>query len=161
MTTIAYKNGIMASDSCWAYDDIQTSSINKIARLKSGGLLGQAGDADSRCVVAAFTNVKTEKQLPSREDMVKLRVDFDGVLVLPNGSIFIISMAVKKDGIEAQVWPAGRRGVAAVGSGKKLALGAMLAGASARDAVAIACDQDLNSRLPVHTATIAPVRKKK
>lgn len=164
MTTIAYRDGFMACDSCWAYEQDQQTSLSKIARLKSGGLLGQAGDADSRSLVAMFENVKSERTLPGRKEIAELFTDFAGLFVLPTGGIFLIECerTTNEDHIyTAQLWPVGRYGFAAVGSGRLLALGAMAAGKSALDSVAIACKFDINSRPPVHAVALRrPVRRK-
>lgn len=49
MTTIAYKDGIMASDSCWTGEtDVQEVSAIKIRRLPSGALMGFSGANDAR-----------------------------------------------------------------------------------------------------------------
>lgn len=164
MTTIAYRHGMMACDSCWAYVQDQQTSQTKIARLKSGGLLGQAGDADSRSLVVMFDNVKKEQQLPGRKEIAELHTEFAGLFVLPTGAIFLIDCerTTDEDHIyTAQLWPVGRFGFAAVGSGRLLALGAMAAGRSAQQAVAIACKFDINSREPVHVTSLRKPEKKK
>lgn len=162
MTTIAYKQGIMACDSCWtAFHSDQQTSENKIVRLQSGALLGQAGDNDSRSVVALLETAKTEKQLPTRAQLSATRVNFAGVLVLPNGKVFLIDISREGSEFNGQIWPAGRRGIAACGSGSEFAIGAMCAGKSAREAVAIACDWDIHSRMPVHTVSLKPDPTKK
>lgn len=133
--------------------DEQQTSENKIVRLSAGGLLGQAGDNDSRSVVALFDHIKNEKNLPTKQELAATQTDFAGILVLPNGKVFLIDItrvSDEHDYYSGQLWPAGRRGIAAVGSGGHIALGAMAAGKTAREAVAIACDFDINSRLPVH-----------
>lgn len=143
----------------------QQTSENKIVRLASGALLGQAGDNDSRAVVALLDGAKNEKQLPTRAQLAESRVDFQGILVLPNGKVFLISIEPEAPGVHeayrGQIWPAGRRGIAAVGSGGHLAIGAMAAGKSARESVAIACDWDINSKLPVHTVELARRARRK
>lgn len=147
MTTIAYRAGMMACDSCWAEDGCQTVSAGKITRLKSGGLLGEAGDADVRSLIKLLDRVKTKSQLPSRKKLAATGVDFAGILVLPNGDIFYVSVDAKNE--NTGIWPGGTRGFAATGSGGVYALGAMSAGATAIEAVEIATQWDINSRTPV------------
>jgi hypothetical protein len=156
MTTIAYKAGLMACDSCWTGDDMHGMSQSKIIRLSSGALLGGSGDNDSREIHALLDKVKSAKQLPTRTQLAALRASFSGLLVLPNGSIFKISadFGEKEPGSDYGIWPVGRRGIAAAGSGGHLAIGAMAAGKSALEAVAIACAWDINSRLPVHSLAL-------
>jgi hypothetical protein len=158
MTTIAYKAGLMACDSCWSsHDSIQQTSETKIAVLPSGGLLAQAGDNDSRCVVDLFARVKQERDLPSREQLAALRMEFGGIFVLPTGKAFLVDIDPKGDNHYAgQLWPA-NRGFVAYGSGADVALGAMAAGKSAREAVIIACTLDGTSKLPVHVARLQPL----
>lgn len=166
MTTIAYKAGYMACDSCWTYADVQTVSQVKITRLSSGALLGQAGDNDARAIEELLDKVKRPSMLPTRAALQDTRIDFYGLLVLPGERIFHIATAttdeqgwVKEGEDDAGIWE-GNRGIAAAGSGSKLALGAMDAGATAATAVRIACRWDINSRLPVHTLSLVlPPRK--
>lgn len=161
MTTIAYRNLVMCCDSCWTdCADAQQTSANKITRLKGGGLLGSAGDNDSRDVDALFANVKTEAQLPSRKDILALALDYAGIFVLPNGKAYIVEVGHGKPGWYGGLFPA-NRGFAAVGSGGHLALGAMRAGKSAHEAVTIACEFDRNSKLPVHRVALELKRRRK
>jgi ATP-dependent protease HslVU (ClpYQ) peptidase subunit len=135
----------MACDSCWNNDGLRTSSLIKIRRLSSGALYGGAGDADDRTLVALLDKVKTFERLPSREDLSDIMGDFAAILVLPQGKIVMI----EKDKKGGEVWEA-NRGMMAIGSGGEIAIGAMASGKSAREAVAIACDWDINSKGPVH-----------
>lgn len=161
MTTIAYKNGIMACDSCWTGDEMHEVSQNKIVRLSSGALLGGSGDNDSREIYTLLDKVRTAKHLPTRTQLAVLRASFSGLLVLPNGSIFKISadFGEKESDSDYGIWPVGRRGIAAAGTGCHFAIGAMVAGKSAAEAVAIACSWDINSRLPVHVMELKPTPK--
>lgn len=160
MTTIAYKDGIMACDSAWSYDDLIDASATKITRLSSGALLGEAGENDSRHIQKIFDKIKTPASLPSRDDMLKIRMDYMGLLVFPKGRIFKICIAHASESNwdkdfkeDVGIWEVNLP-FAAVGSGKALALGAMAAGKSAKEAVRIGCRFDINSRLPVHTVSL-------
>lgn len=160
MTTIAYRNGVMACDSCWQSNHLQTTSLTKIARLASESLFGAAGDGDIRALLTLLDKVRLPGRLPSRAELATLKCDVEGILVFPRGQVMMISIAPggtdrnNLDHYEAQTWPA-NRGIAAAGTGGELALGAMAAGKSAREAVAIACKCDINSRLPVHALALA------
>lgn len=159
MTTIAYRDGTMACDSCWQANHVQTTSMTKIVRLASGALFGSSGDGDIRTLQVLLDRVKDFGKMPSRAELSALKCEVDGILVLPHGHIMMISIAPggadhnNFDHFDAQIWPA-NRGLAAVGSGAELALGAMAAGKNARSAVAIACRFDIHSRLPVHVMNI-------
>ena len=160
MTTIAYKAGVMACDSCWTDADLYDVAQTKIVRLASGALLGGSGDNDGREIEALLDKVKTARQLPTRTQLAALRSSFSGLLVLPSGAVFKVSAGYDEKPRDADygIWPSGRKGVAAAGSGAHLAIGAMAAGKSAREAVAIACAWDIHSRLPVHALTLKPLR---
>jgi hypothetical protein len=156
MTVVAYRAGVMACDSRWSTDGYQTVRHTKIHRLSSGALLGQAGDNDSREVVMLFDKIKTPDRLPLPRQLLELRVDFSGLLALPRGGLFEISIARPNehgnlpDDCDVGVWPGGTiGGYGAVGSGRWVALGAMDAGASARRAVEVACERDVYCGLPV------------
>lgn len=156
MTTIAYRDGIMACDSCWAYSGTQTTSASKIAKLSSGALLGASGDGDIRSFISMVDKIKTPDKLPSRLELAALRIDMCAVLAFPRGQVVMIEIGPSTgEHFDAQIWPA-NRGIAAAGSGADVALGAMAAGKSAKDAAAIACRFDINSRLPIHTMALKP-----
>ncbi len=148
----------MACDSCWTYGNTQVASAIKIRRLSSGAILGQAGDNDCRAIDALLDKVKDPRKLPSREQLAATKESFMGLLALARGGVYCVSTGKVDemgfpvdDGEDYGVWLATTMGgYAAVGSGSDYALSAMDAGATAREAVAIACRRDINSRPPVH-----------
>lgn len=156
MTTVAYKDGLMACDSCWTLGDHQVTSLTKIYRLQSGALLGQAGDNDAREMENFLAKVKTPKGLPLRKELLDLRVEFEGLLVLPTKHIFRVSC--REDPLayndEVGFTPISRK-YAACGSGTEFAIGAMAAGKTAREAVMIAAEHDINTRGPFHVMRLA------
>jgi hypothetical protein len=167
MTTIAYKDGVMACDSRWSYNDAVDSVQTKIRRLASGGLIGGSGDNDAREIEALFDKVKTPAGLPKRTELMNIRCDYLGLLVLPRGRIFKVASTHLSEahwGADFEedigVWEINAP-FAAVGSGKEFALGAMAAGKSAADACRIACRFDINSGLPVYQYDVKPPAKKK
>ncbi len=162
MTTVAFKDGVMASDSCWTCGDNIDSLMSKVTRLASGALLGQAGDNDARAVERLFDKIKTPAGFPSRDELLRIRLDYSGLLVLPKGRIFKISLTHASEAHwggdfkeDVGLWEISGV-IASIGSGRDYALGAMAAGKSAKEAVQIACRYDINSRPPVHTITLAP-----
>lgn len=169
MTTIAYRAGIMACDSCWTYGSTQVVSAIKIKRLSSGALLGQAGDNDCRNIDALLDKIKDPRKLPTREQLAATKESFMGLLALPRGGVYCISTGkVDEMGFPVDddedfgVWLATTMGgYAAVGSGSDYALSAMDAGATARDAVSIACRRDINSRPPVHVLSLTLATRKR
>lgn len=162
MTTIACKDRIMACDSCWTdSNSLVGTSKNKIVKLKSGALLGEAGDNDSRAVVKLLQNVKNFDQMPTALELAACCVDYAAVILFPNGDM--AQIAIERDktvemAYIAGAWPV-NRGMTAVGSGAEVAIGAMAAGKSASQAVAIACQWDPNSKLPVHEIAISVVAR--
>ncbi len=154
MTTIAYKNGVLAADSRVTDKGDIIASMEKVIRLPSGALYAEAGDDDDRDLVRLLAKVRTFNQLPSRRKLLNLQLDCLALLVLPNGELYRIQID-RPDGKETLDWEAAitpvPSGVSAVGTGKEYALGAMAAGKSAVQAVAIACKFDSRSGLPVRS----------
>lgn len=160
MTTIAFKDGVMACDSCWSLGDAVDTLSPKITRLKSGALLGQSGGNDGRIFIELLENVKTYRGLPSYNTLLGIRSSFLGLLVLPNKEIIKIATTfaapetwTEDNCDDVGVWTIDHE-YTAVGSGTEFAIGAMANGADAKTAVKIACRYDINSRPPIHTATL-------
>jgi len=156
MTTIAYKDGIMACDSCWSDNEAVDTQQTKVRRLSSGALLGSAGDNDSRQIERLFDKVKTPTGLPDKAAILALRVSYSGIIVLPRGRVYKIGATHVSEAHwdsemdeDIGVWEINAAFVAC-GSGKEFALGAMAAGKSAHEAVKIACRFDINSRTPTY-----------
>lgn len=155
MTTIAFDGKTLACDSCWTYGGTVDTLTTKITRLASGGLLGCAGQNDSRVLIHLLDKVKTPAQIPSYEAIMAIRGDILGLLILPKGRVYKIATTI----VAPEQWNEGMDDFgmweitgefAAVGSGGDMALVAMECGKSARDAVRVACKFDPNSRLPMH-----------
>lgn len=137
--------------------------MNKIIRLKSGALLGEAGDNDSRAVVKLLQNVKSFEQMPTALELADCRLDYAAIVLFPTGEMAQISIdwdASATVPYHAGTWLV-NRGCTAVGSGAAVAIGAMRAGKSSREAVAIACEVEPNCKLPVHSYELAPKRRRK
>jgi len=151
MTTIAYRDGTIACDSCWAVDGAVDTLSKKIKRLKYGVLLGSAGDGDAR-VFDKLLSVKRPEDLPTYEQLIAMRLESMHLIIFPDRRIFKIATNYsQEDG--AGVWEV-EGTFTAIGIGSHFAIGAMEAGATARQAVVIACRRDINSRLPVHTLSL-------
>jgi len=170
MTVIAYRAGIMACDSCWSSYGTQTVSAIKIIRLSSGALLGSAGDNDARAMYELLDKIKDPKRLPSRAELAATRIDYQGLIAFPKGGVYVVSTGRHDDaGYQPEgseddygIWPATTMGgYAAVGSGAEIALGAMDAGATAKEAVVIACRRNRYCALPVHVVKLHPAQPKK
>jgi hypothetical protein len=150
----------MACDSCYAEDEMVITKKTKITRLVSGALFGQAGDSDARHVETLFAHVKTPRGLPTRKQILELQIDFHGLLVLPKGRVYFITISPPDKEKSHEHWFGGideiSEGLFAIGSGSAYAITAMECGKSAKDAVAFACRRDLNSRPPIH---VVPLKK--
>ena len=166
MTTIAYKGGIMACDSCWSggAGDVVTLTT-KIMVTKGGCLLGTAGEVDSRDLEELLGRAKTPKQLPTHSQLRDIHTDSSAMLVFPDGRIFYFSTEPANGGksgsriyspemMEVKPW-----GYFAIGSGGRYARVAMRCGANATEAVEIACEFDTLSRPPVHRLALGVARR--
>lgn len=155
MTTIAFKDGIMACDGRWTYDDVIDVRTNKIRRLKSGALLGSAGDNDSRDVEEMLQNVKTYAGMPSKAALLDVRCEYLGLIAFPTGELAKVACVLRSEAHwdadldeDIGVWPV--HGPAAVGSGWKFALAAMRCGKSAIDACRLAAEFDTATGAPFY-----------
>ena len=150
MTVIAYRDGVMAGDSCWS-DDNHAGLIfnlqNKIFVLRSGALYGSAGGSDDRELKAALEDVVAPEMFPSCKDLANMEDgNVDALLVLPDGAVWRVHTGETMGGVEPISLP-----FASVGCGQGIAVGAMAAGKSAFEAVKIVCDYNIACRPPVHT----------
>lgn len=167
MTTIAFRNGILAADSCETFENddaaygTSQNSCNKLFRVgpfvvalqgdstpgmlwlrwfeNSGDYFNQDGDVYSGPPVnlARVPENLTERFLAQDADFTAVVLDEDGDL-----------FEYDKWGIPVPVTSE----YYACGSGAKAALGAMHAGASAENAVLAACAHDPYTKLPVKTS---------
>ncbi|MGP1667415.1 MAG: hypothetical protein ACTS5I_16215, partial [Rhodanobacter sp.] len=80
MTTLAFRDGVMACDSQWTVGNIRGVHRTKIRRLKSGALLGFAGENDSRALERLLENAKSPKQLPMPKALHELKQDLHGLI---------------------------------------------------------------------------------
>lgn len=144
MTVIAYKNKIMGSDSRVSDDgdnSIFSNKFKKLHQIKNGGIIGVAGDADSRAVVELFNKVKIK--LPTSKQIITTGAEFEALLYMPDGSLWYIQCG-KKD--KNEEWTAQVLEIkdlfAAVGSGAKYAIGALDRGATVEQAIKTAIKYD-------------------
>jgi len=158
MTTIAYRDGVMASDS--RASDLHYKHVTmcqKVFRLNSGALLGTAGDCDARALMVMLDNVTNSESLPTRLELKELEMSLEGLLVLPNKEVWQIDIEWSEQEHEgfwdAQAWQI-EDDVAAVGSGAAFALGAMGHGADPIEAIRSAVRFDLFSCAPLQCLTL-------
>lgn len=156
MTTIAFRDGIMAGDSCCTEHGTVISLAPKVHKLKHGIIVGYAGDADSRALHALLEKMKSPDDLPAVSKLRELKQDHAAIVAFPSGKVFAIDVGNDKGDycgvceISAPYY--------AIGSGGLVAMAAMAAGATAMKAVSIACDLDVHTRAPI---TFQQIKSKK
>lgn len=165
MTTITYRDGVLAADSGVFNEsrNLHEGAMQKVFQLMGGLLYAGAGDADDRAVRALLDNVRSPDQLPGAKELLATSCDINAVVVFPDGQVFTISCdASDADDEDDTTWDAEiiplRAPYLALGSGCQIAMGAMWAGKSAVQAVEAACEHNVWTRGPVQSLRLA-VRK--
>jgi ATP-dependent protease HslVU (ClpYQ) peptidase subunit len=131
VTTIATDGRSMAADGQSSLDggQIICTTKKKIYRLSDGSLLGGAGTTWELDKAVEWLNGDQQAPAP------KLK-DFAGLKLTPDGRAFYCTEPLQFSQIDVP---------AAVGSGQELAVGAMLAGASPKQAIEVAIKRDPHS----------------
>jgi ATP-dependent protease HslVU (ClpYQ) peptidase subunit len=132
MTTIATDGRFMAgdglvSDHC---DTIVASDAQKVFRLKDGRVVGGAGNRADVTAWVDWLDAGKEGDCPISGDR------FSGLILNVDGSVLWVDHKGREQDTPTPC---------AVGTGQDYAYGAMEAGASALEAVEIACRRDLYS----------------
>jgi len=137
VTAIAYRDGVMASDSLAECHNIVMGSVRKIIRRADGALAGSAG---MEMVCAEFMRRFAEGTDADFRPELKDESDFSAIVVTPDGQIWQVNMR-------------GRFPISAPfyvdGSAYQVMIGAMAAGASAEEAVEIAIKYDTRCGGPI------------
>lgn len=148
MTTIAYRDGIMAADTCIMNNSgSRFASVTKIHRCPEGTLMAGAGDYGPVCKIFDWYDrgcpADDLPKLPDDEDMaVQL------LIVHPDERVVYLEKDLLECPIEGEFF--------AIGSGTEGALCAMAAGASAEQAVEIVSRFDMYTNGPVRTERLHP-----
>lgn len=127
MTVIAYRQGIMASDSATGVGDMAIGTCRKIVRSSTGFIAGACGDAGEG---SRFLEWVLEGGPDFQKHFVPHDHDFGGLFVSPDGTVRRLGLKGAPYIIEAPFH--------AMGIGREVAMGAMAAGATAERAVEIA-----------------------
>lgn len=135
MTTIAYRAGILAADTCVTDRYCRVGQATKIWRGDDGAVAGMAGRLDDMCAFRDWFLGGQVKPYPAISE------DSEGIVVTPDGQV----RAFYRSGAGAEMTAEFH----AIGSGFKAALGAMHAGADAAEAVRIAALLDVDTALPL------------
>ena len=133
MTTIAYRDGVLAYDSGMVCDHIRVGKTHK-AWIHKGFIVSGCGYAADLYAFRDWFCRGMKGDGPEPRDEGTL------ILITPERTVLIR---------EAPGWIVGNSPFYAWGSGFAVAMGAMAAGASALRAVEIACEHDVYSQGPV------------
>lgn len=145
MTTIAYRDGVMAADSrAYSGSKVPIGEKVKIRRLDDGTLIGAS---TSTCGAGTWVLDWYEGGCIAKAGDAELLPDkFDLLVVHPDGRVFIASDHAVLSGPLTTPY-------IAIGSGNEYALGALAHGATAVQAVEAACTLDVWSEVPVYAST--------
>ena len=146
MTTVCYRDGILAADSTVQDGNMIVGSAKKFRVLKDGSVVASVGSLAHEASFFAWA----ENGFPA-DAKPKLTDNFEGVHVALDGKATWYS-----DDLEPYQFDEG--GYWAIGSGFKTALGALAVGATAQDACKAACKHDIHSSRPVLIHNIQAVR---
>lgn len=140
MTTIAYRDGVMAGDSRgYSSSRYPIGSKVKVERLPDGTLLGASSTIPGGAETArAWWNAR---QTDDHHD-IELPASFTLLIVKPNGEVYYVNDTHHVAGpLRGEFF--------AIGSGGEYAQGAMQMGATAVEALRAACKLDPWSELPI------------
>lgn len=140
MTTIAYRDGVIAADSLVSSGPNRAGHVVKIARGPDGALGGAAGDMWA--CVQFLRAVETGTALPAERGS-----DFDALFVDASGRVHYVGDKGDPVLVEGEYF--------ALGSGEAAALGAMEMGATAVRAVEVAVKIDKGSGGPIRSLSRA------
>lgn len=162
MTTIAYRDGILAADSCVTYSTEEGGSRRanciKLFR-KYVGLTTPGGIEIQDCLIAVAGESGPGMLFVDAIFSPKHDVDATRELFTNAGADFTALVLTRNGLFEYDGWYRGELVLEpfwSVGSGCKVALGAMEHGASAREAVQAATIWDANTRGPIVSAQLLP-----
>lgn len=145
MTTIAFRDGVMATDSLITGNAIRRGAGAKLVRLRDGSLAGFCGGCGLPSVIVPYI----EAMIAGETDWTKRpNIPDDqvwGIVARPDGCVLHFASDLALFEVAAPFH--------AQGSGNEIAMGAMAMGASAIRAVEIACQLDTASGPPVQWAS--------
>lgn len=135
MTTIVYRDGIMAADTAVFDRGTYCGKATKIWRNSAGWLFGGAGALGDIAIYRDWFMAGMTGETPKFEENRS-----EGLAVDPEGRMFWHGTESRHVQIEGPY--------AAIGTGFQIALGALYMGATAEQAVEMACDLDAITRRP-------------
>lgn len=145
MTTIAYRNGVMAADSrAYSGDKVPIGSKAKIHRLDDGGLLGITSTVVG--LPERFVEFVNSGLDPSYKEGAPDDPHLSALWVKPNGDVMYFAGWLPTGPVIADYY--------AIGSGEQYALAAMCLGYGPEAAVTVACEFDIWSAEPIHALSL-------
>ena len=147
MTTIAYRDGIIAGDSGSENSNVMYRGAIKVVRGQDGSLHGVTGSAPDASVYIRWVLDGMEGDAPrpeatNRQDGLSA---FIAIVVPPVGNMIRLWTAYGWEDHHDVPFMA-------IGAGSEMAIGAMAAGATAEQAVSIVAMHSNFAALPVRTA---------
>lgn len=141
MTTVAYRDGVLAGDGRVTMGDTVVSNTErKVHKLRGGRLYGYAGNSED-AELLKLALMKGEAP-PLLDNVQGLLIHSDGVIEL----------------YEGKVWQQVKEPYYAIGTGGPLALVLMDAGLSSKDAVKLSIKRDTNSGGKIRTVKLKGVK---
>lgn len=140
MTTIAYRDGMMAADSgCWIGSAHHTWT-RKVALAPDGSLWGATGNA-AECAALIRWAETGEGEMPSPRQVSEGNSSFHALTVSPLGGVRLLTAHGFEEMPGAPYF--------AIGAGGEAAFGALYMGATAEQAVAAAIAHASGASAPV------------
>ena len=128
MTTVAWDGKTLATDSQQTTTFIMTAGVEKLMRIPDGPAFASCGKYSDRVSLARWLSGASPEKPKIEEGFLAVVIDGGEAILYDNN---LVPMEIRPP--------------FACGSGQEFAMGAMLAGADARQAVKIAIELDPNS----------------
>lgn len=142
MTTIAYRNGILAGDTMVSDRGCYVGAAVKVFRRDDGAMLGTAGCFGDMTLWRDWFLAGGEGDPPAPK-----HDDSEGLLISASGVVEWLGTGGRRIEVDREYH--------AIGSGFRIAMGALAAGASAERAIEICCDIDDSTRRPITVLAVA------
>jgi hypothetical protein len=144
VTTVAYRNGVLAADTQLTCSDGSKLLAHKIQRLVDGSHYACAGDTTAILRVQRWM----QRGMPSRpRPRIGKDLSIDLLLVKPDGTAWLLNEAFDFEPVENEF--------IAIGSGAAYAMGAMACGRTAVQSVKVAARFDVSTSAPIDIVQLA------
>lgn len=140
MTTIAFKDGIVAADSGCCVGGTRAGTVNKLSQNKAGDIAAASGSA---AYLFAFLKWFQAHEKGSPPEARSSTDTFDRGVIFRKSGVIEVFEDFGKHTLQSEFY--------ATGSGRPEAMGAMAAGATAAQAIEIASRLDVYTFGPVIT----------